>query len=196
MAGDVSDATTLTFGYLVGMFAVVAFGSFIPVLPTGAAVSVAAVLAEHNVAELVLVVAVGALAAYLGDLATFAVLSRAGASLAQRIGWLSRERPAERLTQMRTQVEQNEVAALMLSRLLPAGRIPVLLAAAIGGYSWRRYVTADVGAVILWSSVYAAIGVAGGSIFPHPWEAVVAAMVGVVAFSLLARLVRRFMVRL
>ncbi|UYM04547.1 DedA family protein [Solicola gregarius] len=190
-----NDATTLTFGYLVGMFGIVAFGSFVPVLPTGAAVSVAAVLAEHNVAELALVVAVGAAAAYVGDIATFAVLSRAGASLAQRVGWLSRERPAERLAQMRAQVEQNEMPALMLSRLLPAGRIPVLLAAAIGGYPWRRYVSADVGAVILWAAVYAAIGVVGGSIFSHPWEAVAAAMAGVVAFSLLAHLVRRFVLR-
>ncbi|MDN5853782.1 MAG: hypothetical protein L0K86_13240, partial [Actinomycetia bacterium] len=126
-----SDATTLTFGYLVGMFAIVAFGSFIPVLPTGAAVSVAAVLAEHNVAELVLVVLVGAVGAYIGDIATFAVLSLAGESLAQRVGWLSRDKSAERLTRLRTRVEDNEVRVLLLSRLVPAGRIPVRLAAAL-----------------------------------------------------------------
>ena len=97
-----TDATTLSLGYLVGMFGVVAFGSFIPVLPTGAAVSVAAVLAEHNIAEL-----------------------------------------------------------------------------------------ATVAAVLLWAGVYAAIGVAGGSIFPHPWEAVAAAIAGVIAFGLLTSLVRR-----
>lgn len=185
-----SDATTLTFGYLVGMFAIVAFGSFIPVLPTGAAVSVAAVLAEHNVAELVLVVLVGAVGAYIGDIATFAVLSLAGESLAQRVGWLSRDKSAERLTRLRTRVEDNEVRVLLLSRLVPAGRIPVLLAAALGGYPWRRYAAADVGAVALWSAVYAAIGILGGSVFPHPWQAIAAAIAGVFAFSVIGRLVR------
>lgn len=184
-----SDATTLTFGYLVGMFAIVAFGSFIPVLPTGAAVSVAAVLAEHNVAELVLVVLIGAAAAYLGDIATFAVLSVAGESLAHRIGWHGRDKPAEHLSRLRTRVEENEVRVLLLSRLVPAGRIPVLLAAALGGYSWRRYTAADVGAVALWSAVYAAIGIMGGSIFPHPWEAIAAAILGVLVFSAVGRLV-------
>jgi len=186
-----SDATTLTFGYLVGMFAIVSFGSFIPVLPTGAAVSVAAVLAEHNAVELALVVLVGAAGAYVGDVATFAVLTLAGEALAQPIGWLSRDKPAERLARIRTGVEAKEIRVLLLSRLVPAGRIPVLLAAALGGYPWRRYAVADVGAVALWSAVYAAIGVLGGSIFPHPWQAIAAAIAGVLAFSAVGRRIRQ-----
>ena len=185
-----NDATTLTLGYVVAMFGIVAFGSFIPVLPTGAAVSVAAVLAEQQAAELAIVVVVGAAGAYVGDIATFGVLSMAGHSLAQRIGWLGRDKPAERLARLRTQVEDNEVRVLLLSRLVPAGRIPVLLAAALGGYPWRRYASADVGAAFLWSCVYAAIGIAGGSVFAHPWAAIAAAIVGVLAFGAVGRLVR------
>lgn len=185
-----NDATTLTLGYVAGMFAIVAFGSFIPVLPTGAAVSVAAVLAEQNPVELAVVVLIGAAGAYLGDIATFAVLTVAGESLAQRVGWLSRDKPAEGLARLRTRVEDNEVRVLLLSRLVPAGRIPVLLAAALGGYPWRRYASAAVGAALLWSAVYAAIGIAGSSIFPHPWQGIVAAIVGVLGFSAIVRLIR------
>ena len=79
---------------LLILFGFVAFGSIIPVVPTGAAVSGAAVLAraEHPW-ELVLVVAFGAAGAYAGDVVTYGVLHRAGAPLAQRIGWLQKDDP-------------------------------------------------------------------------------------------------------
>jgi hypothetical protein len=35
---------------------------------------------------------------------------------------------------------------------------------------------ANAPACLLWATVYAGIGVAGGSIFPEPWEGVVAAV--------------------
>jgi membrane protein DedA with SNARE-associated domain len=66
---------------------------------------------------------------------------------------------------------------LLVSRLIPGGRVPVLLAAAFVGLSWRTFVAANLPACALWSTVYAAIGVAGGSIFPKPWEGVVAAVI-------------------
>ena len=43
-----TNVDTFNLDYLFGLFAIVAFGSAIPVLPTGAAVSVAAVLAGQN----------------------------------------------------------------------------------------------------------------------------------------------------
>ena len=52
----------------------------------------------------------------------------------------------------------------------------VLLAAAFAGLPWRTFVVANVPACALWAGVYSAIGVAGGSIFPEPWEGVVAAV--------------------
>lgn len=171
------DPNTFGLAYLIGLFAAVALGSTIPVLPTGAAVSVAAVLAWHdNPALILIVVGVGAGAAYVGDLLTYAVLHVSGASLAQRIGWLRADRPADALARLRRRVEENEFRVVVLSRLVPAGRIPVLLAAALGGYPWRRYAIADILAVTLWSAVYAVIGLLGGSLFPEPWQGIVAAV--------------------
>ena len=66
---------------------------------------------------------------------------------------------------------------LLVSRLIPGGRVPVLLAAAFLGLSWRTFVVANLPACVLWSVVYSAIGVAGGSIFPKPWQGVIAAVV-------------------
>ncbi len=174
--------------YLAGLFAVVAFGAVVPVVPTGAAVSVAAVLAtSDNPVFLLFVVAVGAAGAYTGDIITYGVLRLAGEPLAHRVGWLQRDAPAETLGRLRAQVEAHEVRVLLLSRLVPGGRVPVLLAAALGGYPWRRFAIADVGAATLWSVVYAAIGLGGGAIFPEPWQGIVAAVAIVIGASVLAQ---------
>lgn len=180
-------------GYLLYLFGVVAFGATVPVLPTGAAVSVAAALGEQDNALLVvLVVLVGAAGAYVGDIVTYAILRAAGVGLAERIGWLKKGNAAEALDKLREQLEAREIRSLLLSRLIPGGRVPVLLAASLGGYSWRRFAVADVGAATLWAVVYAAIGLLGRAVFPQPWQGAVAAIVLVVAFSVVSSLVQRW----
>lgn len=178
MTGDVG------FAYLLGLFAIVAFGAVIPIVPTGAAVSVGAALAQwDNPAGLLLVVAFGAAGAYTGDVITYAVLRSAGEPLARRVGWLRDGATGDTLERLRHQVESHELRVLLLSRLIPGGRVPVLLAAALGGYSWRRFVMADIGAAALWASVYAAIGLGGRAVFPDPWQGAVAAIVIVAVLS-------------
>ena len=182
----------LGFSYLLYLFGVVAFGATVPVLPTGAAVSVAAALGEQdNVLLLGLVVVFGAAGAYTGDLLTYAVLRLAGIGLAQRIGWLRRDNAQDALRRIRTQLDEHELRSLLLSRLIPGGRVPVLLAASLGGYSWRRFAVADLAAAALWSVLYAAIGILGRAVFPEPWQGAVAAIVLVVVLSAVGALVQR-----
>jgi membrane protein DedA with SNARE-associated domain len=176
--------------HLGAMFGVVAFGAVVPVVPTGAAVSVTAVLADNPVL-LLAVVLVGAAGAYVGDLITYAVLRMAGEQLARRVAWLRDEARAAALARFQEQISAHELRTLLLSRLIPGGRVPVLLAAAIGGYPFRRYVMADLGAAVLWSAVYAGIGLAGRSVFPQTWEGVLAAVVLVVLASLVPPAWRR-----
>jgi membrane protein DedA with SNARE-associated domain len=184
----------MTFGLaqLAGMFGVVAFGAVVPVLPTGAAVSVTAVLAASDHALLVLVVvAVGAAGAYFGDLVTYAVLRFAGEGLSRRVRWLQEDAQAAALQRFGSEIAAHELRTLLLSRLVPGGRIPVLLAAAIGGYPFRRYVMADLAAALLWSIVYAAIGLFGRTVFPEPWQGAVAAVVLIIVISLIPPIWRR-----
>lgn len=181
---------TVGLGYLVGLFGVIVSGAVLPVVPTGAAVSVAAALAEQDHLLLIaLVVAFGAAGAYVADLATYAVLRLGGRRASDGTGrltrWLHRQRQGEALERVQRQIEEHELRTLLLSRLLPGGQIPVLLAAAIGGYSWRRYAVADIAAAILWSTMYAATGLAGRAVFPKPWEGA-AAGIGLVLLVSLA----------
>jgi membrane protein DedA with SNARE-associated domain len=183
---------TIGIAHLAGMFGIVAFGAVVPVLPTGAAVSVGAALAASgNPLLVVAVVLVGAAGAYLGDLVTYAALRFAGDALSRRIRWLRKDAQVAALQRFRAEIAAHELRTLLLSRLVPAGRLPVLVAAAIGGYPFRRYVTADLAAAVLWSIVYAAIGLLGHSVFPKPWQGVVAAIVLVVVISLIAPIRRR-----
>jgi membrane protein DedA with SNARE-associated domain len=157
------------------LFLVVSFGAIVPIVPTGAAVSGAAALAFHEHPFTIgFVVATGAAAAYAGDLVMYAMCRLGGEQLARRLRWL---RDEERLQPVKNRLKEKQVPVLLVSRLIPGGRVPVLLAAAFLGLSWRTFVVANAPAAVLWSVVYAGIGVAGGSIFPEPWEGVLAAIV-------------------
>jgi membrane protein DedA with SNARE-associated domain len=166
---------TAQLGALGWLFLVVSFGAIVPVIPTGAAVSGAAALAFHeNPLLIVLIIAAGAAGAYVGDLVMYAMCRAGGEQLARRLRWL---RDEEHLAAVKQRLQRSQIPVLLVSRLLPGGRVPVLLAAAFLGLSWRTFVVANLPACALWSVVYAGIGVAGGSIFPEPWEGVVAAVV-------------------
>lgn len=177
---------------LLVLFGTVAFGSIIPVLPTGAAVSAAAVLAKtEHPWELLLVLALGAAGAYVGDLVSYAVLRAAGTSLAERVGWLGRENQQTTLARLRAGIEAHELRTLLLSRLIPGGRIPVLLAAALGGYPWIRFASADIAASILWCAVYGTIGVVGDSLLPSTTTALVVVVLAALLLTALTQMLQR-----
>jgi membrane protein DedA with SNARE-associated domain len=163
------------------LFLVVAFGAIVPVVPTGAAVSSGAALAFHNNAAIIVpVIVAGAAGAYAGDLVMYGMCRVGGEKLARRLRWL---RDEEHLAAMKERLHRSQVPVLLVSRLLPGGRVPVLLAAGFAGLPWRTFVVANLPACVLWSIVYAGIGVAGGSIFPEPWQGVLAAVVLVILIT-------------
>lgn len=181
--------TTLV-GVLVSLFGAVALGAVVPIVPTGAAVSGAAAYSVHqHVATVPVVIAVGAAGAYLGDLLTYLMLLWGGEKLARRLRWL---RDQEQVMHLSERLRDRRVPVLLVSRLLPGGRIPVLVAAALMRLEWRRFAVANVPACLLWATVYAAIGLFGASIFAEPWQGVLAAVLIVVVISqVLAVITRR-----
>lgn len=177
---------------LIALLGVVAFGAVVPVVPTGAAVSAAAVIGWHETWwQVPVVAAVGATGAYVGDLITYAALRAAGRPLAVRLHWLRSDHQEARLRRMRESIERHELRTLLVSRLLPGGRIPVLLVAAFTGYSWLRFATVAVVAAALWAVMYAAIGLAGGSLFKDTSTAVILASAAAVLVTAALHVVRR-----
>ncbi|MGW1214066.1 DedA family protein [Streptomyces sp. NPDC002499] len=177
------------------LFLLVLLGALVPVVPTGALVSSAAVVAIHQTAPLamVLVFVTASLAAFLGD-ATLYWLGRRGLHSKNGSRWLEAIRsraPEERLTQAQEKLADHGVAVLILSRLVPAGRLPVMLACLLARWPMRRFARGNLPACLAWAVTYQLIGVLGGSLFNEPWEGVVAAVALTVVISTAPTLWRR-----
>jgi membrane protein DedA with SNARE-associated domain len=91
--------------------------------------------------------------------------------------------PEERLAQAQARLADHGVAVLVLSRLVPAGRIPVMLACLMAKWPLRRFVRGNLPACLAWAVTYQLIGILGGSLFNEPWEGVVAAVALTLAIS-------------
>lgn len=182
-------ASTEMLTYAV-IFAGVAVGALLPIIPTGALVGAGAALAigEGFLPGVALVVASASAAAMVGDLALLALLNRGSGPLRR---WLGSRVDADRLEERTRQLHDRPVAVLAMSRLVPGGRIPVMLAAILTGQSWRWFFLGNSVAVVVWALLYAAIGVLGGVVFDQVWLAVALAVVLVVVINAGPGLVRR-----
>ncbi|MET0134064.1 MAG: VTT domain-containing protein, partial [Kibdelosporangium sp.] len=177
---DWSDPSSIGYPLLFGG---VLLGSLVPVIPTGAVVGAAAAVAmttDHLSLPLVLVIST--VAAYIGDIATFS-LARLGGEPTVR--WLSRHQHADRITSVREQFGRRGWQIVVVGRLLPAGRIPVLLAAGVLAYPWRRMLPTALIAAALWAVAYALLGIISGGIFDSPMIATLIATVLVLLVSVL-----------
>ncbi|MFJ3231793.1 DedA family protein [Streptomyces sp. NPDC086787] len=190
-----TDSTQQAVAYPT-LFLLVLAGALIPVVPTGALVSSAAVVACHRTTaplSLALVFVTASLAAFLGDALLYG-LGRRGLDSKNGSRWLAAIRaraPEERLTQAQEQLAGHGVAVLVLSRLVPAGRIPVMLACLLADWPPRRFARGNLPACLAWALTYQLIGILGGSLFAEPWEGVVVAVVVTVAIAVLPGAWRR-----
>ncbi|MGW0365714.1 DedA family protein [Streptomyces sp. NPDC002990] len=180
-AGQVPPETTQQVVGYPALFVLVALGALVPVIPTGALVSSAAVVAFHQQSwpfGVLLVFGVSALAAFTGDIALY-WLGRRGVRSRNGSRWLERLRnraTPERLAQARTGLDRHGVLVLVLSRLVPAGRIPVMLACLLAQLPLRRFARGAVPACLAWAATYGLIGILGGSLFPEPWQGIALAV--------------------
>ncbi|AWL41689.1 MULTISPECIES: DedA family protein [Streptomyces] len=175
-----AESTQQAVGYPT-LFTLVALGSLVPVVPTGALVSSAAVVAFHQTSPFTLlyVFAVASGAAFLGDICLY-WLGQRGVRSKNGSKWLeaiTRRAAPERLEQAQRKLDEHGAVVLVLSRLLPAGRIPVMLACLLGRMPLRQFARGDVPACLAWAATYQLIGILGGSLFAEPWQGVLAAVV-------------------
>ncbi|MFF0838092.1 DedA family protein [Streptomyces sp. NPDC003674] len=188
------ESTQQALGY-PSLFLLVLIGALVPVVPTGALVSTAAVVAFHQTApfSVLLVFVTASLAAFLGDAALY-WLGRRGLNSRNGSRWLEAIRsraPEERLEQAQGKLADHGVAVLVLSRLVPAGRIPVMLACLLAEWPLRRFSRGNLPACLAWALTYQVIGILGGSLFPEPWEGVAAAVALTVLVSAAPSAMRR-----
>ncbi|GGQ14393.1 DedA family protein [Streptomyces mutabilis] len=190
-----TEPTQQAFGY-PSLFLLVFIGALVPVVPTGALVSSAAVVAMHQTLpySMLMVFATASLAAFCGDMALY-WLGRRGVGSRNGSRWLEAIRsraPEDRLEQAQEKLAEHDVAVLVLSRLVPAGRIPVMLACLLAKWPPRRFARGNLPACLAWAVTYQLIGILSGALFSEPWEGVAAAIVLTVVVSTAPGLWRRF----
>ncbi|MFH8791531.1 DedA family protein [Streptomyces sp. NPDC017941] len=175
------DSTQQAVAY-PSLFLLVVVGALVPVVPTGALVSSAAVVALHRTDTspfaLLIVFGVASLAAFSGDMGLY-WLGRRGMGSRNGSRWLAaiRDRaPEERLRQAQDKLDDHGVLVLVLSRLVPAGRIPVMLACLLAQMPVRRFARGNLPACLAWAVTYQLIGILGGALFPEPWQGVALAV--------------------
>ncbi len=167
----------------------VLLGSIVPIVPTGAVVGAAAAIATTtDRLFLPWVVLLATVAALVGDVVTFAA-GRAGSGVALRV--VSRGQTPERLAAMRERFATRGWQLVIVGRLIPAGRIPVLLAAAALAYPWRRLLPAAAVGCLLWAIAYSVLGVVSGGIFDDPLIATLLATVLVLVVAAISALAGR-----
>jgi membrane protein DedA with SNARE-associated domain len=174
-------------GYPV-IFGGVLIGSIVPILPTGAVVGAGAALAMTGQLNLVLVVLLSMAGALIGDLITFAA-GRGGRGPLSK--FFERRQSTEKLAAAREKLSQRGWLLVVIGRMVPAGRIPVLLAAGALDYPWRRLVVAATGACLLWAVAYALLGVVSGGLFDNPLVATLIATTLILVITVVVGLVAR-----
>lgn len=179
-----SGGATLGPEKLAWLALVVLVSADVPIIPTGATVSTTAVLAGHGPLRLLAVVGFATAGAWAGDVGTLLVIEWGGGRILGR--FVDRLRgTGSRAARVGEQLRTHSLRLLVISRLIPGGRFPVLLAAAGGGVDRRRYIVDDLPACLVWSAVYAAIGVAGGAISGSPVVAILVVLALIAVLSLL-----------
>lgn len=121
------ESTQQAVGY-PSLFLLVALGALVPVVPTGALVSSAAVVAFHQSApfSLLIVFAVASSAAFLGDICLY-WLGQRGVRSKNGSKWLraiSDRAAPERLAQAQQKLDEHGAMVLVLSRLVAGGAHP------------------------------------------------------------------------
>lgn len=172
------------------IFTCIVVDAFLPMVPGETLVVAAGVFAGPW--ELVLLVAVAAVAAFLGDHLSYWIGRAGGARLVRRLPFGGGVRAlawASRALRLRG------ATLILAARYIPGGRTAVTLSAGSTAFPLRRFVPLVGAAALSWALYSAAIGWLGGATFEHdPLLGLVAGVgvaVGITGVAELVRLVLR-----
>lgn len=181
--------------YLV-LCGIAAADLFVPVLPSGATMIAAGVIAASGHLSPVPVFAAGMVGASFGDVAGY----RLGRGLAHTKGARRRamtpRHDTDRIERWERRFTRHGILVLVAARYLPAGRTAAALGAGRLGIDGRHFLLCAVVAEALWAGPAMLIGYAGGNLLPPTVVRVaLAVMVGGTIAALAVMTVRRRVTR-
>ncbi|MHC9044254.1 DedA family protein [Microbacterium saperdae] len=146
--------------YLV-LFGVTILDGFFPPVPSETVlVAAAAVAASTGGADLLLLGAVAALGAAIGDNIAFLIGRKVGTT---RFAWMRRPRVVTVFASAQRALENRSAVLILGARYVPVGRVAVNMSAGALGFPWRRFLPLSLIGGLSWSAFSLAIGLLAGS---------------------------------
>jgi membrane-associated protein len=144
------------------LFAIAALDVIIPLVPSETSVILAGVLASTGDLNLILVIVFAAGGAILGDNIAYWIGRKVGHRIVER--WFKGER-RKQVDWAHKQVQERGGYLIVIGRFIPGGRTAVTLSCGILEMSWRRFISFDVAAGLVWGTYAAMLGYLGGRTF-------------------------------
>jgi len=165
--------------YLV-MFATAVIDGFFPPIPSETVlVAAAAIAASTGGTNLVLLCALAAVGAMIGDNIAYLIGRSVGTT---RFAWMRRPRIAAAFARAQRTLARSGAPLILGARYIPVGRVVVNMSAGALGYSWRRFLPLSAVAGVSWAIYSAVIGLLAGQwLHDQPF---LSAVVGI-AFALI-----------
>lgn len=146
--------------YLV-LFAVTVIDGFFPPVPSETVlVAAAAVAASTGDGNLLLLGAVAAIGAAIGDNIAFVIGRGLGTT---RFAWMRRPRVAATFTYAQQALDRRSATLILGARYIPVGRVAVNMSAGALRFPWRRFLPLSLVAGLSWSIFSLAIGLLAGA---------------------------------
>ena len=146
--------------YLVLLAVTVIDGFFPPVPSETVLVAAAAVAASTGEGNLLLLGAIAAVGAAIGDNIAFWIGRRIGT---ERFSWMRRPRVAAAFAHAQRALDRRSATLILGARYIPVGRVAVNMTAGGLRFPWRRFLPLSLIAGLSWSAFSLAIGLLAGA---------------------------------
>ncbi len=169
LANVVTDATewleeiSANWWFLLIILAVAFLDSVIPVVPSESTVIIGGVAAGTGDQRLMLVIAAGAVGAFLGDNAAYLIGARMAGYFQRRAD--SRPKFQRKLSWASEQIRARGGLLLITARFIPGGRSALTLSSGITKQPHRWFIKWIAIAAVIWSTYAALLGYIGGKAF-------------------------------
>ena len=170
------------------LFGIAALDVIFPLVPSETSVILGGVLAATGDLMLAGVIACAAVGAILGDNTAYGIGRTLGHRIVERFFKGDRRK---RVDWAEKQVRERGGYLIVIGRFIPGGRTAVTLACGLLEMRWRRFISFDVVAGLLWASYAALLGYWGGRTFEeNPFYGFLIAFAVAVAITGAVELVR------
>jgi membrane protein DedA with SNARE-associated domain len=169
--------------------------AFFPLVPSETVLVIGGSLAASGDLILPLVILAGAAGAVVGDNISYGLGTVVGERTVKK--WFRTEKWHRRLEWAERTLDERGAYIIIVARFIPGGRTAVTFSAGyVHSLKWRRFLTYDIVAGLIWGTYGALLGYFGGKTFEeHPVWGIVLALGIAMAAGFVVEVVRHYRLR-